>query len=173
MAGKDGKDGGGKTGSSSCAVSNSSGTVSTTYTSTGSRLSSISMEAALHFDFEIHNDHNVSREETEEGHIRHIGSLVQEFFAAPSANCSGDMRVLERWFWELGVGWILHLPLAADGASAATVKLEHTLEFGPTELDPCSRGNSPNHPFHSVAVARSRLHVHGPAHYFRGRTSCC
>ncbi|CAL5050239.1 unnamed protein product [Urochloa decumbens] len=120
-----GRDGGRKTGSRSCAVSNSSGTVSTAYTSTGSRLSSVSMEAALQFGFEIHlhDDHNVSREETEEGHMKHIESLVQEFCGA---NCSGgDMRVLERWFSEeLGVGWVLHLPLAA----AAAGNLEHTFD---------------------------------------------
>ncbi|CAL5040577.1 unnamed protein product [Urochloa decumbens] len=119
-----GRDGGRKTGSSSCAAS---GTVSTAYTSTGSRLSSVSMEAALQFDFEIHlhDDHNVSWEETE---VAHIESLVKEFFGAPSANCSsGDMRVLERWFSEeLGVGWVLHLPLAA--AAAAAGNLEHTFD---------------------------------------------
>ncbi|CAN6162647.1 unnamed protein product [Urochloa humidicola] len=41
------------------------------------------------------------------------------------------MRVLERWFSEeLGVGWVLHLPLAADGAPAAAAagRLEHALD---------------------------------------------
>jgi len=52
--------------------------------------------------------------------------LAKEFFGAPSAKCSaegGDRSVLERWFRELGVGWVLHV---ADGASAG--ELEHALD---------------------------------------------
>ncbi|RCV23265.1 hypothetical protein SETIT_4G285500v2 [Setaria italica] len=119
MAGRDG-------GSSSCAISSSSGTVSTTYASTGSRLSSIIL------DLEIHDGEYVSWEESEEGQMKRIESLVQELFGAPLlANCSGDMRVLERWFSELGVGWVLHLPLADDDdapAAAGKLKLEHSFD---------------------------------------------
>jgi hypothetical protein len=52
-----------------------------------------------------------------------IKSLAQEFFGAPSAAefsiniNSGDMSVLERWFSELDVAWVLHLP-NGDDASA-------------------------------------------------------
>ncbi|CAN6192372.1 unnamed protein product [Urochloa humidicola] len=50
--------------------------------------------------------------------VEHIQILVKEFFRGPSAKCSiedADMSVLERWFKELGVGWVLHL---VDGAPA-------------------------------------------------------
>ncbi|OEL14562.1 hypothetical protein BAE44_0024419 [Dichanthelium oligosanthes] len=53
---------------------------------------------------------------------KHIKSLAQEFFGAPSWNCSinsGDISVLEKWFTELGVGWVLHV---ADGTSAGIGK---------------------------------------------------
>lgn len=61
--------------------------------------------------------------------MEHIKSLVQDFFRAPSANCSinggnGNINVLERWFKELGVGWILDV---TRGASAG--QREHTYTF--------------------------------------------
>ncbi|XP_039807264.1 exocyst complex component EXO70H1-like [Panicum virgatum] len=55
---------------------------------------------------------------------KHFDGLVQEFFGAPSANYSvngGAIEVLERWFSELGIRWVLRL---ADGADAG--ELEHT-----------------------------------------------
>jgi len=55
---------------------------------------------------------------------KHFDGLVQEFFGAPSANYSvngGAIEVLERWFRELGIRWVLHL---TDGASAG--ELERT-----------------------------------------------
>lgn len=62
----------------------------------------------------------------EEKQIKRIVSLVQEFFGAPWVNWSsdsgGDMSVLESWFTELGVGWVLLLPQISDGAG----QLEHT-----------------------------------------------
>jgi hypothetical protein len=68
------------------------------------------MEVAMRLDMEIHDGESEFQEETE-----HIGSLVQEFFAVPpSPNCGGDVRVLERWFSELGVEWVLDLPLSDD-----------------------------------------------------------
>ncbi|CAL5040775.1 unnamed protein product [Urochloa decumbens] len=139
-----GRDGGGgpwsyreRTGSSSYTISSScsSGTLSTAYASSGSRLSSsLSMEAAI-MQFEemekkgttefVQPPAKKCRKETDaEKKVKQIKSLVKEFFCAPSANCSGDMRVLERWFSEeLGVGWVLHL---ADDAPAG--KLQHTLD---------------------------------------------
>ncbi|CAL5050245.1 unnamed protein product [Urochloa decumbens] len=119
--------------SSSC----SSGTLSTAYASSGSRLSSsfsMSMEAAImHFEEMekmgttefVQPPTKKCRKETDtEKKVKQIKILVKEFFCAPSANCSGDMRVLERWFSEeLGVGWVLHL---ADDAPAG--KLQHTLD---------------------------------------------
>ncbi|CAN6181618.1 unnamed protein product [Urochloa humidicola] len=127
-----------RTGSSSYTISSSSsGTLSTAYASGASRLSSsLSMEVAVHFE-EMENKDTPTEfvepakkkpreEETdieEEKKAKQIKSLVKEFFGAPSANCSGDMRVLERWFSELGVGWVLHL---ADDAPAG--KLQRTLD---------------------------------------------
>ncbi|CAD6335351.1 unnamed protein product [Miscanthus lutarioriparius] len=113
-------------------VSSSSGTIvsrlSPGYASSGSRPSSFSMEAAMHFDsLRIHGDvngHNVddweeAEEETGEERMDRIRILVQELFSAPSANCStkrGDMSaVVERWLKELGLGWVLSHD---DGASA-------------------------------------------------------
>jgi hypothetical protein len=85
-------------------MSSSSGTVSTTaYTSTdGSHLSWISMDAAALHSEEMEK----SRKETEKTKMKPVKSLVMEFFGAPSGS---DMRVLERWLTELGVGWVLHL----------------------------------------------------------------
>lgn len=57
--------------------------------------------------------------------MKRIKRLVQEFAGdAPSAECSikgkgkgkGPMGVLERWFTELGVGWVLQL----DGGACAS-----------------------------------------------------
>ncbi|XP_066371599.1 exocyst complex component EXO70C2-like [Miscanthus floridulus] len=117
--------------------SSSSGTiVSTTYTSSGSGLSSISMYEVRHFELALGEDTElvrptkkscIERDET----MKHmdIKSLVQEFFGAPSAersininSNSGDMSVLERWFSDLGVAWVLHLP---DGDDACA-ELHHT-----------------------------------------------
>lgn len=114
-----------QTGSSSHAISSSSGTVSTTYTSSGSRPSFTPIEAAansMHFDFEFHG------EETAEEQVKRMKSLVHEFFGAPSANCSisgCDASVLERWFTELGVWWVLRV--VPVGASAG--KVGHTTTF--------------------------------------------
>lgn len=78
--------------------------------------------ASLEIDEDVNIGSNVQvceeaeDEETEE----HIRSLVQEFFSAPSANCStkvGDISVVDRWLEELGVGWVLRLH--DDAASAA------------------------------------------------------
>ncbi|CAN6181608.1 unnamed protein product [Urochloa humidicola] len=44
--------------------------------------------------------------------IKHIKSLVEEFFAG------GNVGVVERWLTELGVGWVIHL---TDGAPAREV----------------------------------------------------
>ncbi|CAN6181602.1 unnamed protein product [Urochloa humidicola] len=108
-----------QTGSSSHTISSSSGTVSTTYTSNGSRPSFVSIEAAMHLDFEMHG------EETLEEQMKCIRNLVQEFFGVTSASIKdGDIGVLERWFTELGVGWVLHVP---DGESAG--KHGHTSTF--------------------------------------------
>jgi hypothetical protein len=80
------------------------------------------MEAAMHWDyFRIH----------EETDAEHVKSLAHEFFDAPLVNCSikggGDMGVLEKWFTELGVGWVLHL---ASGVSAWEELGEHTYDDG-------------------------------------------
>jgi len=94
----------------------SSGTFSSAYTSTGSHLSSIPTEAAIHLEL----GGSMYMEERER-RTKQIKSTVQEFFRSPSANRSvkgGDMRVLERWFTELGVGWVLHLPVT-DGTTSA------------------------------------------------------
>lgn len=99
-------------GQSSCTISSYSGTASTIYTSTGSHISSISLVAAMTLNLELEGV------TTEEEQIKHIKSLVREFFGSPWANCTskgGDMSVLESWLTELGVGWVLHL---ADGAPA-------------------------------------------------------
>lgn len=119
--------------------SSSSGTiVSTTYCCTssgsGSHLSSSSMDsAAIHLSLRLlDKDHNVSWGETEEAKMHHIRSLVQEFVAASSANCSvrgGGMGapVVERWLTELGVGWVVHLP-----SSASACELEHMSDVAGT-----------------------------------------
>ena len=55
---------------------------------------------------------------------KHFDGLVQEFFGAPSANYNvngGAIEVLERWFSEFGIRWVLRL---ADGADAG--ELERT-----------------------------------------------
>ncbi|KAF8686624.1 hypothetical protein HU200_043451 [Digitaria exilis] len=119
-------------------ISTPSGTVSTTaYTSSGSHLSWISMEATLHLEEMEGNDADFvqpavkkPRKETEsEEKMKHIKSLAREFFGEPSANCSiegADMSVLERWLKEMGVGWVLRL---ADGARVPRpARLGHTLD---------------------------------------------
>ena len=58
--------------------------------------------------------------------IKQTKIIAKEFFGVPSAKCSvegGDMSILERWFTELGVGWVLH---AADGAPAG--EFAHALD---------------------------------------------
>jgi len=76
--------------------SSSSGTiVSTAYTSSGSRLSSISMDAVRHFELALEADSLVEDKlvrptkksciEREEGMKHMYINLVQEFFCAPSA----------------------------------------------------------------------------------------
>ncbi|XP_066378643.1 uncharacterized protein [Miscanthus floridulus] len=112
--------------------SSSSGTiVSTTNTS---RSSGSSLHLYL-FDDEDDGTYtlNKAREETEKKRMNNIKSLVQEFFGASSssssANCtidSGDMSVLERWFTELGVGWVLHI--SDVDASIAVIQPDHTLD---------------------------------------------
>jgi len=98
----------------------SPGTVSSAYTSTtGSHLSSIPTEAAINLELED----SIDLQEERERRTKQIKSTVQEFFRSPSANRSvvkgGDMRVLGRWFTELGVGWVLHLPVA-DGTTSSS-----------------------------------------------------
>nr|TKW23537.1 hypothetical protein SEVIR_4G298200v2 [Setaria viridis] len=133
--------------SSSYTISSTSGTVSTGYTSNGSHLSWISMEAARHFREMEGADEFVqpvkkTHKETEKQHtelaiarlkemsiktaremkIEQIKSLSNEIFGAPWVKCSiqgADMSVLERWFNKLGVGWVLHVTAG---------KLEHTLD---------------------------------------------
>ncbi|CAN6181616.1 unnamed protein product [Urochloa humidicola] len=97
-----------RTGSSSYTISSSSsGTLSTAYASGASRLSSsLSMEVAVHFE-EMENKDTPTE-------------FVEPAKKKPPAY---DMRVLERWFSELGVGWVLHL---ADDAPAG--KLQRTLD---------------------------------------------
>ncbi|CAN6181620.1 unnamed protein product [Urochloa humidicola] len=135
--------------------STTSGTVSTGYTSNGSHLSWISMEAARHFQ-EMEEEDAVefvqplkkTRKETEKKHtelaklkemakkaaeetkMKQIKNLAKEFFRAPSsAKCSiegADMSALDKWFAKLGVGWVLHV---ADGAVAGKKKkLEPALD---------------------------------------------
>ncbi|CAD6335321.1 unnamed protein product [Miscanthus lutarioriparius] len=63
----------------------------------------------------------LDREKIEDGgeQIKHIKSLIQQFFGAPSAShhsiIGGDVSALERWFTELDVAWVLHLD---DGVGA-------------------------------------------------------
>jgi hypothetical protein len=118
-----------ETGSNS--YTSSSGTVSTGYSaSTGSQLSWRSMEAARHFQ-EMEMEEAVmdlkfvqSPEETaREKKMKQIKILAKEFFGGPSAAKiraeGGDLSVLERWFRELDVGWVLHI---ADGTPSGEVK---------------------------------------------------
>jgi hypothetical protein len=92
------------------------------------------MDAVRHFELALDKDTELvrptkkSRKERERTDIK---SLVKEFFGAPSAECSininsnsGDMSVLERWFAELDIAWVLHLP-DADGDDASA-ELHHT-----------------------------------------------
>ncbi|KAF8672872.1 hypothetical protein HU200_049210 [Digitaria exilis] len=108
-------------GASSYSISScSTGTASTAYTSTN-RSHMSSLVAANHmvhlsWSWELNGG-----SKTEEEQTKRIKSLVQEFFGAPSANCSssgGDMSVLERWLTELGVGWVVLLPGLSDAATA-------------------------------------------------------
>ena len=66
------------------------------------------------------NNKSLSETEEKEERMKRIKRLVQEFAGdAPSAECSikgkgkgkgkGPMGVLERWFTELGIGWVLQL----------------------------------------------------------------
>jgi len=73
------------------------------------------MEAARHFqEMEIKDLEIVQypKEKASEK-MEQIKILAKEFFSAPSAK--GNLSVLERWFTELGVGWVLHV---ADGIPA-------------------------------------------------------
>lgn len=125
----------GENGSTSSYITSSSRsgtTVSTAYTSGASCHSSgISTESALmqlesqlgmstswietdEKDAELAQPLEKPRNETgetlKEKKMKHVKNMVQEFFSAPSANCSNeddDMNVLERWFTELGVAWVL------------------------------------------------------------------
>jgi hypothetical protein len=88
---------------SSSSYSSPAGTVSSAYASTGSHLSSIPREAAIHLELED----SMYQEEERERRTKQIKSTVQEFFRSPSANRSvkgRGIKVLERWFTELGVG---------------------------------------------------------------------
>lgn len=67
----------------------------------------------MHFDFDLDGENKEQ--------IKQITSLVQEFSIPAGA---GNMSVLERWFAELGVTWVLHL---GDGASAAAM-LAHAFD---------------------------------------------
>jgi len=74
------------------------------------------------------NNKSLSETEEKEERMKRIKRLVQEFAgdAPPSAEyIIGDRDVLERWFTELGGGWILELN--NDGASAAAVIVDHTV----------------------------------------------
>ncbi|XP_039817885.1 uncharacterized protein LOC120680456 [Panicum virgatum] len=56
--------------------------------------------------------------------IKQIKILAKEFFGAPKCSTEGgDLSILERWFTELGVGWVLHV---ADGAPAG--EFAHALD---------------------------------------------
>lgn len=114
----------GWTRSSSYSISSSSGTVSTAYTcTTGSHLSSIPTEADLELQDMMYC-------QDKERKTKEMKSTVQEFFRARSASRSvkgGYMiRVMERWFKGLGVGWVLHLPLIANTGGASAGELEQT-----------------------------------------------
>ena len=111
--------------------SSSSGTiVSTTNTS---RSSGSSLYLYL-FDDDDDGTRTLNKphEETEKKRMNNIKSLVQEFFGASSsssANCTadgGDMSVLERWFTELGVDWVLHI--SDVDASIAVIRPDYTLD---------------------------------------------
>ncbi|CAN6181617.1 unnamed protein product [Urochloa humidicola] len=150
--------------SSSYTISSTSGTVSTGYTSNGSHVSWISMEAARHFqgmeeDAEefVQPANKKSRKEREKQHTE----LAKEFFGAPSAKCSNkgaDMSVLEKWFEKLGVGWVLHV---ADGAAAG--RLEQPLDVSswiralPEIVDTFTASLSSGHGGHSYPSPKERL----------------
>ncbi|KAF8672874.1 hypothetical protein HU200_049212 [Digitaria exilis] len=63
----------------------------------------------LELDMDLERAKVLKKEEQ----IQHIKSLVPEFSVG-----GGDVRVPERWLIELGIGWVLHLPLADAAASA-------------------------------------------------------
>ncbi|CAL5009597.1 unnamed protein product [Urochloa decumbens] len=91
--------------------SSSSGTVSTGYTFTGSYLSSVSMEAALATPLGSYPGVIID-EKKKHG----VKSMVQEFFGVSSADDSGYISALKKWFIELDVFWLIHAP---DGISYA------------------------------------------------------
>ncbi|PUZ60060.1 hypothetical protein GQ55_4G093300 [Panicum hallii var. hallii] len=120
-------------GSNTRNIVSTSGTLSTGYTSTtttsttttsttassGFHPSSALIEEQLTKTAKREVPAEVNTEEEER-----FDGLVREFFGAPAANCSvngGAIQVLERWFRELGIPWVLHL---ADGAAAG--ELERT-----------------------------------------------
>jgi hypothetical protein len=70
--------------------------------------------AAMHLDSEL-------EEMEKDKKVNQIESVVQEFWCTDHSK-GGDMNVLQRWFTDLGIGWVLHL---ADGASSGTEELEH------------------------------------------------
>ncbi|WVZ78413.1 hypothetical protein U9M48_026126 [Paspalum notatum var. saurae] len=110
-------------------VRSSSGTIAgsgSTYTTSAAASLSMSMEALaamLSLDSLEYIDKEKEREKEDDEKMK---QMVQEFFGAPSADdCSTS--VLQRWFTELGVPWVLHLAAAAsahDGAVAGTKLVE-------------------------------------------------
>ncbi|KAF8686868.1 hypothetical protein HU200_043373 [Digitaria exilis] len=99
-----------------------SGTLSTAYTSNCSRNSSGYLASAMHFDFEL-EPAPAWAAKAEEEQIKHIANLVREF-----SDRGGDARVPERWLTELGIGWVLHLPIPGVAASSAAGELGQTYE---------------------------------------------
>ncbi|PVH35204.1 hypothetical protein PAHAL_7G126500 [Panicum hallii] len=111
--------------------STTSGTGSTGYTPTSSQQSWISiMEAARQIqEMEMEDLEFVPspKETASHKNMKRIKILAKEFFSAPSSakfSIEGaELSVLERWFRELGVAWVIHV---ADGGPAG--ELEHALD---------------------------------------------
>ncbi|OEL33249.1 hypothetical protein BAE44_0005732 [Dichanthelium oligosanthes] len=129
-------------------IVSSPGTISTAYTSTATTSTTTSSGFHPFFSPIERQAMKTARRDVlteakmEERHLRPFGAgaasikgaldgLVQEFFGAPPANCSikgGAISVLERWFIDVDIPWVLHL---ADPAAAG--ELERT--FSPEERD--------------------------------------